>query len=144
MVKFKITNGNTEVEFATSEEAHDFLARHQLDLPVETVEVVAVTPPYLRSDYLRFLRRVDAKGSILAEIAAENLQRVRLSIWSADQLKNLMDHQGIRNVVSCIELLAFEMAIVQIMELNIVEITGEIKQGWISKLEGGLFSQPQD
>lgn len=90
-------------------------------------------------DYQTMLSRADVKDSLIAKMGSENKERVRLGIWTEDQLTSLTQDDGLKLVLDDINSLSFELAIAKLSTIQNELITDEIKAGWIQDLQNNLF-----
>lgn len=89
-------------------------------------------------DTEKYLRRANAKPLLMAEMAAMNVGRIKDGTWTTAQLVVLMADAQIKNIVSCMETLSFELAIQAIQACTNPLITDDIKQAWITRLMAKL------
>jgi hypothetical protein len=122
----------------------------QMDLPNNTPEsvwqsvlapyaVAPVVPTQYDRDYERYLKRAQAKDKILAEMASENMARVRAGTWTTSQLIELTQDAGLKLVLDDVSTLSFELASQKLITINNPLITDEIKFGWIEKLQRHFY-----
>jgi hypothetical protein len=90
-------------------------------------------------DISRYTKRAEAKDAILAEMAAENMSRVRNGTWSIPQLMSLTQDLELKQVLSNIDTLSFEIAAGAIMQLTNPLLTPQIKQAWAMKLSSHFY-----
>ncbi len=108
------------------------------DLPPEPV-----TPPtQFELDVSRYKKRAQARDGLLAEMAAENMARVRSGVWSVNDLTALMAEPSIKAVLDLIGALSFEMAASALAAATHPLLTPEIKAGWVAKLQEKFFLVP--
>jgi len=96
--------------------------------------VVIPTKTVLQLDIEKYQRRAEAKPLLMAEMAAMNVGRLKDGTWTTAQLVTLMADAQIKNIVSCMETLSFELAIQAIQACTNPLITADIKQAWITRL----------
>ena len=91
-------------------------------------------------DYQKYLARASVKNQILAEMASENMSRVRAGIWTVTDLINLTQDTQLKQALDDIETLSFELAQSKLMSSTNSLLTTEIKNAWIAKLQANLFN----
>lgn len=100
-------------------------------------------PPVLsqqEKDLEKYKKRAAVKDAIMAEMASENMARVRAGIWTVAELISLTQDEGLKGVLDDMMTLSFELAQAKVMALTNPLITSEIKAGWVSKLQANLFN----
>ena len=107
-----------------------------LDVPADP------TPTQHDLDYRRYRRRAEARDSLLAEMAADNMARVRAGVWTVADLQSLMADPLTKVVVELINTLSFEMAAAALTAAPGTLLTPEIKAGWIAKLQAHYYLVP--
>lgn len=108
------------------------------DLPQEPV-----TPPTQHElDRSRYLRRAAVRDTLLADMAADNMARVRAGTWTVGDLQALMADPQTKVVIDLINALSFEMAIAALNASPNALLTPEIKAGWVAKLQSHLYLVP--
>lgn len=94
----------------------------------------------LERDFIKYMKRAAVKNTILSEMAAENMQRVRTGIWTVPQLIALTQDDELKHVLDDVNTLSFELAIGKIAAIaSDAVLTTEIKNQWIAKLQNNLF-----
>lgn len=122
----------------------------ELELPDGTSEEVwqKKLAPYLTApvvlsqqekDYQRYIKRAQAKDKILAEMASENMTRVRVGTWSVPQLIELTQDTQLKQVLDDVNTLSFELAASKLAQLTTPIITDGIKTAWIEKLQRHFY-----
>jgi hypothetical protein len=122
----------------------------QLELPDGTSEAVwqKKLAPYLVApiiktqqelDYDRYFKRAQAKDKILAEMASENMARVRAGIWTVPQLIELTQDTQLKQVLDDVSTLSFELAAQKLMSITSPLMTVDIKMSWIEKLQRHFY-----
>lgn len=91
-------------------------------------------------DYNKYIKRATARSKIIAEMASENMDRVRKGIWTVPQLIGLTQDPDLKNVLDDVNTLSFELAAMKIGTSTNPLLTPEIKSGWISKLASNFFN----
>jgi hypothetical protein len=91
-------------------------------------------------DYQKYLKRASVKDQILAEMASENMERVRNGVWTVPQLIALTQDVELKLVLDDIATLSFELAQSKLNAATNPMITSDIKTQWITKLQNNLFN----
>jgi hypothetical protein len=104
-------------------------------IPVESVEQA-----YLARDKQKYLKRSLAKDGIIADMAAENMARVRAGIWTVSTLIALTQNPQLKDILDDINTLSFELAIMKLNAVSVDALTTEIKNEWITKLMQNLYN----
>lgn len=91
-------------------------------------------------DFQKYLKRAAAKDRIIAEMASENMERVRNGVWTVPNLISLTQDNELKLVLDDINTLSFELAISKLQTISNLLLTTEIKTGWIVKLQSNLFN----
>jgi hypothetical protein len=114
------------------------------DTPALATLASTIVPPKTQAelDYLRYVKRSQAKDKILDEFAAENMGRIRAGTWTVPNLIALTQDAQLTTLLSNINTLSFELAISSVQSLTNPLITPVIKTSWISKLQANLFLTP--
>lgn len=112
-----------------------------------TVDLGAAAPttPTLSQydkDKLRYQRRALAKDTLLAEMAAENMARVRAGVWTVSDLTALMQDPTLKATLDLIATLSFEMAAQALASSTHPLLTADIKAGWVDKLQANFYLEP--
>lgn len=108
------------------------------DLPPEPV--TPLTQHEL--DFSRYLKRASMRDRLLADMAADNMARVRAGAWTVGDLQGLMADPQTKVVIDLINALSFEMAIAALNASPNPLLTTEIKAGWVAKLQAHLYLVP--
>jgi len=98
------------------------------------------TPTQKEIDYQKYLKRAAAKDKIIAEMASENMERVRNGIWSVANLISLTQDTDLKHVLDDINTLSFELAMSKLQTITNPLLTAEIKLAWITKLQNNLYN----
>jgi hypothetical protein len=101
----------------------------------------SLIPTQKEKDIARFTKRAAAKNIIIAEMAADNMERVRNGVWTTSQLMGLTVDPGLLNVLNNISTLSYEIAAYNVYNLTNPLITVAIKQVWIAKLQSHFYLQ---
>lgn len=88
----------------------------------------------------KYLSRAKVKDRLIAEIAVENVQRIKDGTWQVSDLISLTQDSGIKAVLDDMNSLSFELALGKIDSISSPLITTEIKNQWKAKLAGSLFN----
>jgi hypothetical protein len=91
-------------------------------------------------DYEKYMKRADVKDRIIAEMATENMARVRAGIWTVPNLVALTQDPELKLVLDDINTLSFELAVSKLMALTNPLITQKIKNEWILKLQSHFYN----
>lgn len=91
-------------------------------------------------DKIKYMKRASVKNSLLAEMATENMERVRSGIWTVQDLINLTQDSDLKLALDDINTLSFELAQSKILAAPNSLLTTEIKNSWILKLQNNLFN----
>jgi hypothetical protein len=112
------------------------------ELPGGTQVLPADDAPELTAyerDIVRYTTRASIKDRLIAEMAAENMARVRAGTWTVPDLVALTQDEQIAAVLSDIGTLSYELAAVKLAEVTNPLITEDIKAGWIQKLQDHFY-----
>lgn len=91
------------------------------------------------SDFARFKKRASVKDSMIAEMAAGNMERVRSGVWTTGQLIALTQDEQLKQVLSDISSLSFEIAYSKVDAITNPIITTEIKNSWKALLADNFY-----
>lgn len=101
-------------------------------------QIESISPEVVLSqeekDFQRFTKRAQARDKIIAEMATENMARVRAGIWTTQQLISLTEDAALKNILGDITALSYEIAYSKIDALTNPIVTQDIKDGWKNKL----------
>ncbi len=120
----------------------------EMDFDANTPETVRhqklsqyATPPKTQQelDFQKYLKRASVKDKILAEMASENMARVRSGAWTVQQLIELTQDTQLKLVLDDVNMLSFELASQKLLSLSNPIVTDDIKLQWISKLQSHLY-----
>ena len=114
------------------------------------LEVIPAPPPapeppvlsQFERDKLRYQRRAAVKDQLLAEMAAENMARVRSGTWTVADLTGLMQDATLKTTLDLIGTLSYEMAAQSLAASTNPLLTPAIKAGWVSKLQANFYLEP--
>lgn len=87
-----------------------------------------------QKDLDRYTKRAAARDLIVAELAAENMERVRAGDWTTPELISLTQDAELKNLLDDINTLSYEIAYSKVDSLSNPLLTAEIKNGWKAKL----------
>jgi len=130
-----IKNGIKVAEFSSEEE-------------LSQADIDRISAPYLQEprvisqkekDFERYTKRAIAKNMIIAEMATENMERIRSGVWNVSDIISLTQDEQVREVLNDVYSLSFEIATVKLMSLTNVLITNEIKAIWVEKLQKHFY-----
>lgn len=96
-------------------------------------------PSQKELDYNRYLKRAQAKDIIIAEMASENMERVRSGVWTVNDLINLTQDTELKLVLDDVNTLSYELAAGKVATITNSLITQQIKDGWIFKLQSHFY-----
>ncbi len=116
-----------------SEESKDHLRSvfNQSEPPTQTQK---------QKDYQKYLKRASVRDQIVAEMAAENMERVRAGTWTVTDLINLTQDTELKAVLSDLSTLSFELAQSKLLAATNPLLTTDIKNGWLAKLQAHLYN----
>jgi hypothetical protein len=92
-------------------------------------------------DFIKYQKRAQAKDRILAEMATENMSRIRRGIWTVPDLVALTQDPNLKAVLDDIQTLSFELAVTKLMQNNNPIVTPAIKNQWITKLQSHFYNE---
>lgn len=99
-------------------------------------------PTQYTLDVNRYTKRAAVKDRLLAEMAADNMARVRSGVWTVVDLTGLMADADVKAVLELIGTLSFELAAQALAAADHPLLTPKIKAGWIAKLQQHLYLEP--
>lgn len=91
-------------------------------------------------DKIKYLKRADAFNKMMAEMATENMVRVRSGVWAVATLIELTQDDMIKQLISDMTSLSFELAYQKIDLISNPAVTTEIKNEWKTKLALNFFN----
>jgi hypothetical protein len=91
-------------------------------------------------DQEKYAKRDKVKGQLIIEMATENMERVRMGLWTTPQLIALTQDSELKLVQDDIGSLSFELAVMKVQALTNPLITPDIKLGWIKKLQAHFYN----
>lgn len=89
---------------------------------------------------VKYMTRARVKDRLIAEIAVENVERIKNGTWQISDLIALTQDAGIKAVLDDMNSLSFELALAKIDNIAAPIITTEIKNQWKAKLASSLFN----
>lgn len=92
-----------------------------------------------QKDFMRFKQRAEIKSTLIAEMAAGNMERVRSGIWTTSQLISLTQDLELKQILNDLDSLSFEIAYSRIDGLTSPLLTTEIKNSWKKLLSDNFF-----
>ena len=92
------------------------------------------TPSQAELDRRKYLKRSMAIATMMSEMAAENVGRVRSGLWTVNDLVGLTQDAQIKEILTDIYSLSFEIAYGKIDAVTNSLITSDIKTAWKAKL----------
>ena len=93
-----------------------------------------VAPTQLEIDKEKYLKRSRAINNMIAEMASENVSRVRSGLWTVNDLVGLTQDAQIKEILSDLMSLSFEIAYGKVDGVTNALITSDIKTLWKAKL----------
>lgn len=93
-----------------------------------------------QKDFNKYMKRASVKDLIIAEMASENMDRVRRGIWTVTDLISLTQDPSLKLVLDDINTLSFELAISKLNGIMHKCITNDIKTAWTLKLQLHLYN----
>jgi len=90
-------------------------------------------------DYRRYKLRAENKDHIIAEMASNNMERVRSGEWSVPDLIGLTQDPQLKEVLDDVSTLSFELAIQKLSSVTHPLMTAAIKTEWIDLLTLHLY-----
>jgi hypothetical protein len=91
-------------------------------------------------DYEKYMKRAAVKDKIIAEMATENMARVRAGVWTVPNLVALTQDPELKLILDDINTLSFELAVLKLMALTNPLITQKIKNDWVLKLQSHFYN----
>lgn len=91
-------------------------------------------------DRIKYLKRGEVLNKIISEVATENIARVRTGTWTVEQLIALTQDAGVKEVLTDLVGLSFEIAHGKIDALTPVILTTEIKTAFKAKLASHFYN----
>jgi hypothetical protein len=113
-------------------------------LPDGTEVLPASDAPALSSyeaDVIRYKARAAAKDQLLAEMAAENMARIRSGAWTVPDLESLMADPDLSAALGYMATLSFELAHGAVTACTHPLMTEEIRAGWLGKLAAHFYNE---
>jgi len=92
-------------------------------------------------DYNKYIKRASAKDKIIAEMATENMDRVRAGKWTVPDLIELTQSTDLKLVLDDISTLSFELAASKLNGIRHRLLTETIRKGWIAKLQANYYNE---
>jgi hypothetical protein len=97
-------------------------------------ESTYVEPTQLELDKAKYMKRAAVLNGMIAEMASENIGRVRSGLWTVEQLTGLTQDVQIKEILTDLVALSFEIAYGKIDAVTNPLITSDIKTAWKAKL----------
>ena len=123
---------NSPLSFDEEQTLGQYVSAHDVNAPLSS-------DAQKEQDLQRYTQRAAVKNEIIAEMAAENMQRVRTGVWTVEQLTGLTYDPELKDLLDDVNTLSFELAYAKIDGLTNSLLTQEIKDGWKSKLAARFF-----
>lgn len=92
-----------------------------------------------QKDIKRFKSRARVKDTIIAIMAAENMERVRNGVWTSADLIGLTQDSELKDILDDVNSLSFEIAHSKIDALTNPLLTEDIKGSWKQLLSENFF-----
>lgn len=103
-------------------------------------ESTYVEPTQSEKDKLKYMKRARALDTIIAEMAVENIARVRAGTWTVAQLIGLTQDETIKEIISDLTSLSFEIAYQKVNSIALEYVTTDIKNAFKAKLYANFFN----
>jgi len=87
-----------------------------------------------QKDKIKYLKRASVRDQIIAEMATENMTRVRAGVWSVNDLIGLTQDNMLKEILGDMQSLSYELAYGKIDLITNSLITTDIKNAWKMKL----------
>lgn len=91
-------------------------------------------------DKIKYIKRASVKDTIIAEMATENMARIRSGKWSVVDLISLTQDNSLKLILDDINTLSFELAVLKLQTISNPLITKQIKEEWIKKLQTHFYN----
>jgi len=124
------------------------VAQISSDYALSEEEITRRSAPYLEEpkiptqkekDMERYTKRSIAKNTIIAEMATENMGRIRSGEWTTSDVISLTQDEELKQVLSDVHSLSFELAAMKLSTATNPLITSAIKLAWITKLQAHFY-----
>jgi hypothetical protein len=115
-------------------------AGQPLVVALEPLPAAAPAPTAYESDVARFTARAAVKDRLMAEMAAENVGRLRAQVWTVADLGSLMADPDLAAARNYMGTLSFELAHAAVAACAHPLMTTEIRQGWLDKLAAHFYN----
>jgi hypothetical protein len=102
----------------------------------------APAPTAYEADVARFTARAAVKDRLMAEMAADNVGRLRAGVWTVGDLESLMADPALTAARGYMDTLSFELAHGAVEACAHPLMTPEIRQGWLDKLADHFYNAP--
>lgn len=103
----------------------------------------AVAPPAVltqrEKDVRRYSLRAQVKDSIVIEMAADNMARVRAGEWTVGDLTDLMADPVIKKVLELLDTLSFELAAQALQTSTHPLLTPSVKTSMLARLQAHFY-----
>jgi hypothetical protein len=103
------------------------------------VENVPPQPTQAELDLLKYKKRGEALPRMMAEMASENVGRIRSGLWTTNDLISLTQDVQIKEILSDLMALSFEIAYDKVDDITNPIVTSDIKTAWKTKLQNNFF-----
>jgi hypothetical protein len=136
MYDYDIIKNGIKVAQISSEHA---LSQQEIDIRSAPYLEEPKVPTQKEKDLERYTKRSIAKNIIIAEIATENMGRIRSGEWTTADIVGLTQDESLRLVMSDVHSLSFELAAIKLMAITNPLITDAIKAVWLAKLQAHFY-----
>lgn len=103
-------------------------------------ESTYVEPLQAEKDKIKYLKRANALNNIISDMAVDNVARVRAGTWTVDQLIGLTQDTMVKQIVSDLVSLSFEIAYSKVDSITLDYVTTDIKNAFKAKLAANFFN----
>lgn len=138
-MKYALIHNNSTVEFATLFDAEFYKLSNLIDSEIQEVQDAVASVDQKQLDYERYLKRAKVKDQIIAEMASENMERVRNGLWTVNDLISLTQDPELKLVLDDVSTLSYELAVSKVMAISNPLITSQIKTDWSFKLQSHFY-----
>ena len=97
------------------------------------------TPTQSELDKIKYSKRASVIPEIMSQMATENMDRVRAGTWTVSQLIGLTQDAQLKEILTDLYSLSFEIAYGKIDGIANSIVTTEIKNGWKAKLAANFY-----
>lgn len=101
---------------------------------------IAENPTQKELDFIKYKKRAAVKNDILAEMASNNMERVRSGVWTVPQLISLTQDVDLKSVLDDVNTLSFELAVGKVTDSTNELMTEAIKSEYIAMLVAHFYN----